>query len=76
MATKVKQLAVTERIVDTKRHTVGYVINGVAVSRAEAVTLANRNWLKGVKVKKAGIQTYLMTDGTNKLYSLPTRVGF
>jgi len=74
MATKTKQLTVTKRIVDSKRHTVGYVINDSHVGRDEAVLLATRNWIKGVKIKKTGNNSYLMGDGEHSLYSLPILV--
>ena len=74
VATK-STLTVTGRVVNQKRHTIGYFISGTAVSRAEAVRLANRGWVDNVAVAKANGKQYIV--GKNRsLYDLPIRVGF
>lgn len=68
-------LTVSGRVVNKKRHTVGYVISGTPVSRAEAIRLANRGWIDGVEVAKSNGKQYIV--GKNRsLYDLPIRVGF
>lgn len=74
MATAVKPLKVTERVVDAKRHTIGYIISGSEVSRSEAVKLAQRGWIRNARVARGNGGTYIVGDNTN-LYDLPIRIG-
>lgn len=69
-----KPLKITERIVDAKRHTVGYVINGSEVTRTEAIRLAKRGWLRNARVAKGNGGTFIIGESTN-LYDLPIRIG-
>lgn len=69
----VKPLKVTERIVNTKRHTVGYVISGAEITRKEAVKLAQRGWISNAKSARGNGGTYLVGEDTN-LYDLPVRL--
>lgn len=72
---KVAKLSITERIVDLKRHTIGYVINGTNVRRADAIAVARLGWVDGVKVAYQNNSPHLIGQDA-RLYDLPIRVGF
>lgn len=64
------------RIVNTKRHTVGYKIGGRNRSRKEAVQLAKQGKVEGVYLRRGGNDEYhiVALPGHTNLESLPTRV--
>lgn len=63
---------IKKRIVSTKRHTVGYVLSGgTRVTRAQAVQMAARNEISGVRVVGTGRSRYLQSVARPHLYSLP-----
>lgn len=67
------KLRITKRVINSKRHTVGFVLNGNRrVSRAEAVRMAQRSMLGGVRVVSSSQGTYLQSTTSRNLYELPT----
>ena len=66
-------MKVTARIVNIKRHTLGYVINQENYTRYEAVQLARSGLVNGVKVARTGNITHLIGTG-NSLYDLPVNL--
>ena len=68
------KLRVRKRIVSTKRHTVGFVLeNGLQVDRKRAVSLARDERLYGVRVVKGHHVDYL-AGKKRSLYTLPMLV--
>lgn len=65
------KLRITKRIVNTKRHIVGYVIGGESLSVNQARGLAATNRIAGVRVVGNHIQA---VPGRKRLASLPTQV--
>jgi len=69
---------VTKRIVNTKRHTIGFIIDGKRHTRGQAVRLAQRNKLNGFTVRKYGDGRYYIatkpSQDVARLYSLPVVV--
>lgn len=66
---------VLKRIVSTKRHTVGYIVSGMGrVSRTNAVQLARRSKLRGVRVMNGPSGAYLVSETGRSLYNLPVVV--
>lgn len=65
---------VTERIISRKGHTIGFVAGQQEWTRNQAVKLARRGQLRGVKVINSMYGPYLMGKYSN-LYDLPTRPG-
>lgn len=67
-----KTLRISKRVVNTKRHTVGFVLNGKqVVSRSEAVKMARGSKISGVKVVRSSQGTYLQSTTDRNLYDLP-----
>lgn len=63
---------INRRVLNTKRHTVGYVITGnKQVTRSQAVTLAQRGQLSGVRIVKNGKTSYLQSTTKRSLQDLP-----
>lgn len=63
---------IKSRIINNKRHTVGYVLGGgQRISRSEAVKMAKANGLSGVRAVRAGGRWYIQSSGSTSLYSLP-----
>ncbi len=64
-------MRVSRRVINSKQHTVGYVLsNGDRVTRNEAVRLASRGSLDGVRVVQ-GTPRYIMSTTDRSLYDLP-----
>ena len=67
-------MRITHRVVNTKKHTTGFVLTGgKEVTRYQAVQLARKGLIKNVRVVRSNNKSYLMGDSTS-LYSLPVRV--
>jgi|694.fasta_scaffold117992_4 hypothetical protein len=63
---------VLKRVVSTRRHTVGYIVSGMGrVSRTNAVQLARRSKLRGVRVMNGPNGAYLVSETGRSLYNLP-----
>lgn len=63
---------INRRIVDAKRHTLGYIITGgVTIDRDRAVQMAERGDLAGVRVINSSQGTYIQSTGSKRLYDLP-----
>jgi len=71
--TKRRARRINRRIVNTKRHTVGYIITGnERISRSQAVRMAGSGELSGVRVVGGGSQSYIQsTNNDRRLYDLP-----
>lgn len=68
-----KTLTVRRRVVSSKRHTVGFVLSdNQRVTRHQAVQMARRNRINGVRVVSSSQGTYLQSTTNRNLYSLPT----
>ncbi len=65
---------ISERIVSKKRHTTGFIIGGESYTRAQAIKLARRGEIDGVRVAKGPQGPYIVSSTETSLYSLPTRV--
>ena len=70
--TKVKKCRVTHRITSTKRHTLGYTIDGKNVRRSTAVKLARSGKLNNIIVVGSHIQT--LPSRKQKLLDLPEKL--
>lgn len=66
-----QRMRISRRLVNTKRHTTGYVINGQNYSVAQARRLAERGQLSGVRVVGRHIQA---EPGRRRLTELPQTV--
>lgn len=63
---------IVKRIVNSKRHTVGFVLNGNRrVTRSEAVRMARSSRIRGVRVVSGSQGTYLQSTTDRNLYDLP-----
>ena len=64
---------IQKRIVNTKRHTKAYVVDGRRITRGKVVKLARRGHFKYVVAKRGPTGWYISsTPSTSKnLYSLP-----
>lgn len=62
---------ITKRIVSTKRHTTGYIVNGEEMSVAQTRQLAERGQIAGVRVVGEHIQAQ---NGRRRLGDLPQLV--
>lgn len=70
---KMKTLAITKRVVNRKRHTVGFVLTGnLSVSRKEAISMAKKFAIRGVRVINSSQGSYLQSTTDRNLYDLPT----
>lgn len=68
-----KTLTISKRVVNSKKHTVGFVLNGnQRVTRSRAVQMARRSQIGGVRVVSSSQGTYLQSTTSRNLYSLPT----
>ena len=66
---------INRRLVNSKRHTTGFVITGNRrITRSEAVRMAKQNQIAGVRVVRGADGPYLMSTGKRSLYSLPVAV--
>jgi hypothetical protein len=67
-------MKIQERITDTKRHTLGYVISGKEYTRKQAVQLAKKGSLEKVRVVNSQQHgPHISGIGWN-LYDLPVRL--
>jgi len=69
-------MRVMKRIVNTKRHTLGYIVGGKKLTRGKAVKLARRNKLEGVTAYKRTPRWCIASRPSSpvKLYDLPIKV--
>lgn len=63
---------ITKRITNSKRHTIGYKIDGKERSVSQAVRMARQNQIYGVRVVANHLQT--PPGGRRKLLDLPVVV--
>lgn len=66
-------MRIQARIVNAKRHTLGYVVDNAEYTRYETVQLARDGYIPGVRVIRSRNTFHLMGQ-SRSLYSLPTRV--
>tara|TARA_B100001778_G_scaffold334029_1_gene344084 strand:- start:10337 stop:10612 length:276 start_codon:yes stop_codon:yes gene_type:complete len=63
---------INRRILNTKRHTVGYIITGgKRVTRDQAVRLARRGQISGVRVVNGPTSAYIQSTTKRSLQDLP-----
>lgn len=71
-------MKITKRSVNTKRHTTGYLVGGRWMTRAQAVRLASKGKIDGVRVcsfRGSNDEKYIAAlPGYATLYDLPVRV--
>ena len=67
-------MTISKRVLNKKRHTVGFIISGTEYSRAQAIKLARKGEISGVRVAKGSQGPYLVSATKTSLYSLPTTV--
>lgn len=70
-------MKITKRIVDTKRHTTGYIVNNnKKLTRGQLVKEARRGKVKDVVAKRGPDGWYVSSvpNSERKLYDLPTIV--
>lgn len=64
---------IIKRVVNSKRHTVGFVLSGNRrVTRSEAVRMAKASRIRGVRVVSGSQGSYLQSTTSRNLYDLPT----
>lgn len=68
-----KHVRVTHRITNSKRHTLGFVIDGKNVSRKDTVALARQGRIRGV-VAVGNHHVQSLPTRKQKLYDLPEKV--
>ena len=67
-----RKLRITRRMTDVKKHTTGFVLTGGReVTRHQAVQMANRGQISGVRVIKSASGPYLQSTSNRNLYDLP-----
>lgn len=71
LGTKSAQMSVTGRFVNTKRHTVGYRIDGKRMSVTAAVKLARQGKIRNARAVGNHVQTVV---GMKPLFSLPVTI--
>ena len=65
-------MRINRRIVNVKRHTVGYVLSGGRqVTRKEAIGLAKTGALAGVRIVNGPKGKYLQSTGKRNIHELP-----
>jgi hypothetical protein len=68
-------MQITERLLDTKRHTSGFAVGNTFYTRAQTIKLARQGKVTGVRVCNGPQGKYLSsTIPGESLYSLPSRV--
>jgi len=68
-------MRIYRRIVSPKRHTIGYMISGQGrVTRNQAVKMANKGDLTGVRVANGVDGKYIVSTTSRNLYDLPITV--
>lgn len=68
-------MRINRRIVNSQRHTTGFVLSGNRrVSRREAISMARSGKIDGVAVRRGPSGSYLASTGSRSLYSLPITV--
>ncbi len=70
-AKKTQGMRITSRVVDVRRHTVGYVAGGKKYSVCQMRTMAAKGKVKGVQVVGNHIQAL---PGQKRLTDLPTKI--
>jgi len=74
-----RQMRITKRGINSKRHTVGYLVGGKWRTRNETVRLAQQGRVHGVVVRNNGpYQRYVASIPSpyaDNLYDLPVRIG-
>ena len=66
---------ITERLLNNKRHTIGYAAGKTDYTRPQAIKAAKAGTITGVKIAKGPQGPYLTSAVPGQsLYSLPTRV--
>jgi len=68
-------MRIYRRIVSPKRHTIGYMVSGHGrVTRNQAVKMANKGDLSGVRVTNGAEGRYIVSTTSRSLYDLPITV--
>jgi hypothetical protein len=70
-ASRKQQIRLTQRVVNTKRHTIGYVAQRKFYSTSQITRMAQRGQIAGVQVVGNHIQA---SPGGRRLIDLPTEV--
>lgn len=63
---------ITHRIVNSKRHTLGFVLTGGRqITRSQAIDLASKGKITGVRVSRGSQGRYIQSTSDRNLYDLP-----
>jgi len=54
-----EQKIIEKRIVDSRRHTIGYIVNGKRMTKGKVVQLARRGEIKGVHPRHGAFGWYV-----------------
>ncbi len=66
---------IKKRITNAKRHTTGFVLsNNKSVTRYEAIRMARKSQIEGVRIVDSRNGAYLQSTGKTSLYNLPVQV--
>tara|TARA_B100000614_G_scaffold262909_1_gene300919 strand:+ start:421410 stop:421652 length:243 start_codon:yes stop_codon:yes gene_type:complete len=68
--------SIQKRVVNTKRHTVGYLLRGgKRVTRTQAYNMARRNQIRNVRAVNGPNGRYIQSiNGARNLYDLPITI--
>ena len=66
-------MTIQERIISSKRHTIGYVIDGEEFTKHQTITHTKKGLVSNAKVVKTVNGAYLMGKQGTRIYDLPTR---
>ena len=68
-------MRIYRRVVSPKRHTVGYMVSSYGkVTRNQAVKMANKGDITGVRVASGPSGKYLVSTTSRSLYDLPITI--
>tara|TARA_B100000614_G_scaffold262915_1_gene301194 strand:- start:20022 stop:20288 length:267 start_codon:yes stop_codon:yes gene_type:complete len=69
------KMRINRRIVNSKRHTTGYIVTGGRrITRAQAVRMARKGELSGVRAIQGNGVSYIQSTTNRSLYDLPIEV--
>lgn len=68
-------MRIYRRVVNPKRHTVGYMVSGHGkVTRNQAIKMASKGDISGVRIARGQSGKYLVSTTSKGLYELPITV--
>jgi len=67
-------MKINARLVNKKRHTVGYMVGSTHRDRKTTISMARRGAVNGVKVCGKGSGAYLVSEGSTAILDLPEKI--